>query len=249
MKNTKKLKKNKLLPWFILILILLCFCVALIIFCILGNSYSCPPNVPCKECGEKFDDVPLEEKLNKITPSNPLIYGGFTTIAKIGMIQALASFTIIFDNPPTKKCSAELNNTIYTGNAKFCNLSDPSLKGTDPDTFKGWCQIFYTLIISKNPNNYFINFSFVYGECSQTITEKLGTITNLTYNPNNDTFTVNITTKEQNILGKKIPSEQIIIPLTNPAKTTPNLDPKNCIACDTKCCPDKSNCDAPNCFN
>jgi hypothetical protein len=251
MENTKnfKLKKTKLVPWLVFILILLCLCIAFITLILLGKSNSniCPP--PCQQCGpcgEKFDNVPLEDKFAKASSYEPLIYGGFADVSNVFGLQTQAAFAIIFDSPPVKKCTAELGNTIYIGDAKFCNLANPSLG--DPETFKGSCQIFYTLIISKNPNKYFVNFSFVYGECSQTVTQKLGTITNLDYNPNNDIFTVNITTKEQTVFEKTVPSKKISIQLTDPPKTSQNLDPQNCAAC-TTCCSDPSKCNAQDCFS
>ena len=204
----------------IVIIILALLLVLSIIINIYKFTITMTPNIcPDVNCGEKFTSISNLEKLLTADKFTPFGYGGYYTYDDV-FGKPKAFFSIKFNKPFDKKCSYESNNvTTYQGICSFCNLANPPNENIKK--YRGMCNVAYNIIISKNKINSYIHFNFNYGDCSKTVSSKLGTVNSIIYNGKKDNFITNITTISQTFMGITLKSRNINIELTNPVNYGP----------------------------
>lgn len=194
---TKKSSKN-IAPIIILGVLLL----LTIIYSIIITKYAIDNNKSHGDtikidCYQKLTQAPaIAKKLNGILESNNSVYyyGEKTVPSIVPLISATPQFQIGFNGKYIKKCEYHGNTFVYTGLCSFCNnIKNPP--STVPQLgFMGKCQVAFVLIIKqRNTNDYMVDFSFQYGQCSNEVAKGLDTnIQSLTYDMTSDKFILNI---------------------------------------------------------
>ena len=203
--------------WVLVTILLIIY--AIIITIQISKPRTCPPpNCPPQQrCGEPIPtDTALIKNLENLVNNNTqFTYSGYQTIQKNVPVIGDADAFMMITFKTCKKCQYSDNpngTTIYRGTADLCNCSNHmNFATSDVSNYSGTCTIAYVITLITNKQTPLLHFAYKFGECSEIVKTKLGSINSIIYNISDDKFIASLTTLKQSI----IPSETINIALTN----------------------------------
>jgi hypothetical protein len=204
----------------VLILLIIGLIVYAIVITIqIAKPKSCPPPncPPQQQCGKSIpaDNQLIKNIENLSNNGAQFAYSGYQTIEKNVPVIGDANAFMMLTFKTCNKCeySDNPNGTIiYRGTADLCNCSNHmNFATSDVSNYSGACTIAYVLTLITNKQTPLLHFAYKFGECSEIVKTKLGSINSIMYNMEDDQFNVSLTTLKQSI----IPSEMINITLSN----------------------------------